>query len=339
MSVNVRIIEREDQYSFDKIEKFVFQHPHANFLQSAKLFQFYANIEMHTPFYVLCENEGHEIQGVLLGVLVKNKGLFGLKEYFSSRCILEGGPLVIGEEATIISSLLKELNSYIKGKVIYSEFRNFFSFEKHKTVFNEQSWNYNEHLNFIVDIQEMNEGKRKLSRSKKTQINKSLKNGASIEIAQTEEEVQQFYDILDELYRTKVKKPLPSFDFFRRLFEMSTLFKYFLIKYNDVIIGGILCPIYKDTIYEWYICGQDGVHKNIYPSVLATWAPIDYAKNNELRFFDFLGAGKPDEDYGVRDFKSKFGGDLVEYGRFEKIHQPLRFKMAKLGLSILQRIS
>ena len=339
MNLNLKIVDREDQYSFSKIEEFGLQHEGANFLQSVKLFKFYETIELHTPFYVISEDDKGELKGILLGVIVKNKGFFGLKEYFSSRCIIEGGPLVIDNDADIISEMLITLDSYIKDKVIYSEFRNFFSFEKLKTVFSKNSWEYNEHLNFIVDINEMKEGKRKISRSKKTQINKSIKNGASIEIAQKEEDVLAFYKILDELYRTKVKKPLPDFDFFKRLFEMDSLFKYFLIKNNDQVIGGILCPIYKDTISEWYICGEDGKHKNIYPSVLATWAPIDYAMNNELSFFDFLGAGKPDEDYGVRDFKSKFGGDLVENGRFEKIHKPMHFKIAKFGLNILQKIS
>jgi len=27
------------------------------------------------------------------------------------------------------------------------------------------------------------------------------------------------------------------------------------------------------------------------------------------------GAGKPSEKYGVRDFKAKFGGNLVNFGR------------------------
>ena len=46
------------------------------------------------------------------------------------------------------------------------------------------------------------------------------------------------------------------------------------------------------------------------------WISIDYACKNGIEKFDFMGAGSPDEDYGVRDFKAKFGGSLVEPGRF-----------------------
>jgi len=93
-----------------------------------------------------------------------------------------------------------------------------------------------------------------------------------------------------------------------------------------------MCPIYQKTIYEWYLAGIDGVFKNIYPSVLATWAPIEYAAKNGLKYFDFMGAGKPDDDYGVRQFKSKFGGMEVEYGRYLFINKPLLYNVGKFGL-------
>ena len=106
-----------------------------------------------------------------------------------------------------------------------------------------------------------------------------------------------------------------------------------IIDYQDKIIGGILCPITPDkAIYEWYIVGLDRQYPGIYPSVLATWAPIEYAINNGLKCFDFLGAGKRDQDYGVREFKSKFGGKLVAYGRYERINKSFLYKIGKAGV-------
>jgi len=115
--------------------------------------------------------------------------------------------------------------------------------------------------------------------------------------------------------------------------------KYFLIEYKGQIVGGIMCPIYNNKIiYEWYIAGEDGKHKGIYPSVLATWAPVNYAINNGLAQFDFLGAGKPDEDYGVREFKSSFGGTMVNYGRFTRINNRLLYSIGKTGLRLLRKL-
>jgi len=39
-----------------------------------------------------------------------------------------------------------------------------------------------------------------------------------------------------------------------------------------------VCPILqRKVIYEWYVCGLDREIKDVYPSILATWAAIDYA--------------------------------------------------------------
>jgi lipid II:glycine glycyltransferase (peptidoglycan interpeptide bridge formation enzyme) len=51
-----------------------------------------------------------------------------------------------------------------------------------------------------------------------------------------------------------------------------------------------------------------------------------------------MGAGKPDEAYGVRDFKAKFGGKLVEHGRFLFVCKPLLYKIGILGVKILKKI-
>lgn len=62
---------------------------------------------------------------------------------------------------------------------------------------------------------------------------------------------------------------------------------------------------------------------------MATYAAIEYGLKNHLKIFDFMGAGKPSEDYGVRDFKGKFGGELVEHGRFIKINNALLFNFRR----------
>ena len=85
------------------------------------------------------------------------------------------------------------------------------------------------------------------------------------------------------------------------------------------------------------MCGLDRKYKNIYPSSLATYAPIEYAINNNIKYYDFMGAGRPGDNYGVRDFKLKFGGKLYDYGWFEKVHKPIIFEISKLGLNILNR--
>jgi serine/alanine adding enzyme len=93
----------------------------------------------------------------------------------------------------------------------------------------------------------------------------------------------------------------------------------------------------KGTVFEWYVCGLDEVFKGkgIYPSVLATWAAIEYAASNSFRQFDFMGVGKPDVPYGVRDFKKKFGGVVVNHGRYIRINNKSMYLIAEIGYNIL----
>ena len=52
-----------------------------------------------------------------------------------------------------------------------------------------------------------------------------------------------------------------------------------------------------------------------------------------------MGAGKPDDGgYGVRDFKLKFGGELLELGRYVYVSNPLLFNIGKLGVKLMKKL-
>ena len=83
---------------------------------------------------------------------------------------------------------------------------------------------------------------------------------------------------------------------------------------------------------------KDGVFKNIHPSSVTKYAGMKYACDNGYAVFDMMGAGKPDEEYGVRDFKAEFGGELVEHGRFLCVTKPLLYRIGVLGVIILKKL-
>jgi serine/alanine adding enzyme len=316
-------------------KRFLLGHPDGNFFQSPECFSFFSSVSNYSPvlFYTI-ENE--VMTGCLLAVIIREESL--LKKYFSRRCIVWGGPLVRDNNIANAAMLISSLDAFLKNKVIYTEFRNLADVSAIHEAFISSGLTFHDHLNFIVEVNSIDDARKQLSKSKKRQIDKSLQNGAEIIIAENLEEVEQFYSILSQLYKDKVRKPLPPSNFFKTFFQKE-LGKFFLIRFDNKIIGGIMCPIYKDTIYEYFIAGLDSEYKDLYPGVLATWAPIEFVARNNLRFFDFMGAGKPDEDYGVREFKSKFGGKQVNYGRYQKIHSKLLFSAGVYGLKLLKKAS
>jgi len=308
---------------------FVQNHPNGNFFQAPAAYQFFSGVEGYTPFMIYAEEENN-IKGILSAVIIKESGA---KAYFSRRCIVWGGPLYYDIDTA--EKLIKKLDNEISSKTIYTEFRNLFDVNELKDLFLKNGYVSEDRINYIVEIESSETNKKKLNENRKRQINKSIKTGCRIIPAENIEQVKDFYTILLELYKSKVKKPIPSFDFFQKFFENSYLGKYLLIEYQGKIIGGIMTPVYKDTIYEWYVCGLDNEFKDQSPSVMATWAAIEYGINNGLKCFDFMGAGKPNEDYGVREFKSKFGGKEVRYGRYVRINNKLMYNIGELGLKLL----
>jgi lipid II:glycine glycyltransferase (peptidoglycan interpeptide bridge formation enzyme) len=239
--------------------------------------------------------------------------------------------------------LLKEYDSRFGNRAIYTQIRNINDQHNQIEGYKATGYRYKPHLTSLVRTGGFTEEDvlNRMSKSRSRQIRKGLEYAEVVE-ATSEVEFGAFYSILKQLYTTRVGKPLPHisfFDNFRKYTLPAGLGKLLLVKAEGKTIGGILCAIMPGkTIYEWYIAGLDDEHKAFHPSVLATWAAIRFAVRNGLDHFDFLGAGSPESSYGVRDFKERFGGETVEYGRFEKIHQPMLMKIGTFGIRMKQWI-
>jgi len=332
-----QFISNIESIDAEKWQKLLIGSENASIFQSLETFQFWTKIENHTPFVYGLEKASGELLALCTGVIISNGGQ--VKSALTRRAIIFGGPIFNKNIKDIaLSYYLKEMNRHLSSKAIYAESRNLSDYSKYRYIFEENGWNYISHLNFHVDCSDAAQMKKRVSKSKIRQINKSLKTGAEIIEAENIEQVRDFYNILENLYKSKIKTPLPQWSFFKVFYE-TTLGKYLLIRHEERIVGGIMCPILPNMcIYEWYVCGLDGEIKDIYPSILATWSALQYAAENNIPAFDFMGAGKPGQDYGVREFKSKFGGELVEFGRFHNVYKPLSYRIGVLGVKLLKKI-
>lgn len=307
--------------------------PVATWFQTREAYLFFDGLPFLDAFSIGLESEGN-LRAVTVGYVIKDGER--LKQFLSRRAIIIGGPL-LSEDITDeeLKKMLFAVKERLGHKAIYIETRNFNDYSKWRDVFQECGFGYEQHLNYVVDCVSADKLWSNLKENRKRQIKKALKEGVEIKEATSEEEVRQFYSILSALYSKRVKKPLFDLEFFMTFYRKN-LGVFLLVKYDEHIIGGIMCPILDNrVIYEWFICGEDSSYKAQYPSVMATWAAIDYANKNSISKFDFMGAGKPNEKYGVRDFKSKFGGEMQEYGRFVAVCHPLLYFVGKLGIKVM----
>lgn len=337
--MKIEITKDFRKIDFKKWDNFVYQHPNGSIFQASDSFGLFEKTKNFEPV-VIQLSENQKIVGTLLAVIIKEySGSIG---FLSSRTVVYGGPLISSSNHNnhqLLDVLLKSLIDEVKNKSVFIQFRNFWDWSELKDVFIENNFHFLERLNFLVDTSSEELVNRKISKSKLRQIKKGLKLGAEIIEPEGIEQVKEFYDILYYLYKYKVKKPLPKWSFFESFYKQTCSKKLGiirLIKFEDKIIGGILSPITTNkVIYEWYICGLDREYKDLYPSVLATWAAIEYAIANDIQSFDFMGVGVPNKDYGVRDFKAKFGGDMVNFGRFGRINNKFLYSITEIGFNIL----
>lgn len=308
-----------------------------SFFQTRSCYNLYAaNESFMKPFFMGVE-DGGVLKGVIVGYIQADGGI--IKHFLSRRAIINSGPLLaddISEEA--LTLLLNQCKKRLSGKAIYVEFRNFEDYSRYKDSFQRCGFEYVPHLNFHIDTTSEDVVNQNLGKSRKRDIRTSLRDGAEILETPTLNDIQDFYFILDNLYKTKVKTPLYPLSFFEYLFQQSYS-KFLLVRLNGKIIGGTVCVLLPGhAVYEWFACGEDGMYKNIYPSTVATYAAIQYAAKNGFHHFDMMGAGKPNESYGVREFKAKFGGQLVEHGRFLAVLNSLLYETGKIGVKIMKKI-
>ncbi|MCF6296594.1 MAG: peptidoglycan bridge formation glycyltransferase FemA/FemB family protein [Flavobacteriaceae bacterium] len=323
-------------YSLDNVEdafwKETRNQEYLNFFQTPKAVDFFKLVK--PEIFTVGLKKDNKIIALISGVIEKEKGI---KAYFSKRAIIYGGPFFAPEiKSEEVSKLLTALINKIKKKVIYIEIRNFNNYNDHKDAFYQLGFSYTPHLNFHLNTTSEEDIQKNMSKSKLRDIKKSIKLGAEIFEAENSIQITSYYKILLDLYLTRIKTPLPNEDFFQKLFK-NKVAKFLLIRYNDEIIGGvIIAQLQNNTLYEWFVCGEDRKYKNIFPSTLSTWAAIEYAYNNGIKYLDFMGAGSPDKDYGVREFKSKFGGELVEHGRFLYVANKTLYAVGKKAFIMLK---
>ena len=340
-------------------QSLVEQSPYATWFQTPEAYRFYAsNSEEMIPFVFGVEEDEH-LKAICVGYITKEKSAF--KQFFTRRAIIIGGPL-LAEDATDaeVAALLKAVKECkveslkfkgtedsvaeipastpytLHSTPIYIETRNFHDYSRWKSVFEANGFTYQAHLNFHVDTSSVEVVEKNLGKSRKRDIRTTIRDGVTPVLSPTIEQVREYYAILKDLYTTKVKTPLFSWHFFEQLYHTAHG-RFILTEYQGKIIGGTVCVMLPGkALYEWFVCGEDGVYEHIFPSSYATYLGIRYAAENGCQIFDMMGAGKPEEAYGVRDFKARFGGEQVEHGRFICIRKSLLYKIGELGVYLLK---
>lgn len=205
--------------------------------QSPEAYDFFASLpELMEPFVYGLER-AEKLCAVCVGYVTKEPN--PIKQFFTRRAIIIGGVAVAANGAKEdVVILLNYVRKELKPKSIYIETRNFNDFSPWKEAFETAGFVYKPHLNFHVDPATNN-----LSDNRKRQLKKS---DAVVSEGVSELEIREWYEVLSELYRTKVKTPLWPIDFFLEAYRQG-VGKFLLVKHEGKVIGGSMVVMWKPT--------------------------------------------------------------------------------------------
>ncbi len=322
--------------------QFVDLHPQGNIFHTPEMFQVFAHTRGHHPTLWAAVSDEENVLALLLPVQITLWS--GPLRYLTSRAVVYGGALCApspeGQEG--LAALLRAYRLEMKSGCLFTELRNLSDSGFVQPILANHGFAYQDHLNFIVNLrQSVKDIWKQLDSNARSNVKKAEKKGVTVEEARALQIVPQMaYALLKEVYG-RIHVPLADCTLFQAAYEIlqpQDMIKIFMAQVEDVCIGTSIVLLYKDVAYGWY-AGTTMEYSSYKAADLLNWHVFQWGAQNSFTSFDFGGAGRPDEDYGPRKFKAKFGGTLVNYGRNLCVHAPFAFNISKLAYTLMRRLS
>jgi serine/alanine adding enzyme len=333
MSISVVNTLPEDEW-----RQFVEKHPAGNIFHTPEMFQVFSQTKGFRP-ELWAAAKGSRILALLLPVQITLMN--GLLRRFTTRSVVYGSVLCVpnadGEEA--LSQLLQTYKRETDGASLFTELRNLSSLGAVQPILRKHGFAYEDYLDYLIDLNRSPEAIfESFGRRTRKNIRRGLRQGAVVvEEAKEQEQVNACYDLVSQSYR-EAHVPVAQRSLFKAAFDLlhpKGMVRFTLARVDQTPVASSVELLYKDVIYGWF-GGVDRNYSSYVPNELVMWDILKWGAENGYRVYDFGGAGKPDEEYGVRDFKSKFGGELVCFGRNTRVHAPLFLYLSKVGYRVLR---
>jgi serine/alanine adding enzyme len=333
----MRIVRQLDERLW---RAFVDQHPQSNIFHTPEMFQVFDQAKGHQPTLWAAVDGRERPLALLLPVRVTLRG--GLLRRLTTRAIAYGSVLCASdpEGKKSLEALLQVYGRETKTGALFTELRNLSDQSDLQPVFSENGFAYEDHLNYLIDLDRSPEAVlQSMGRRTRKHLRRALREDkVVIEEANQCEQVTLLYRLLRQTYAV-ANVPLADPSLFEAAFDVlhpQGMAKFLLARVGEAYVAGSVELIYRDAIYGWY-GGTDRSYSRYLPNELLTWHILKWGAENGCQVYDFGGAGKPDEEYGVRDFKAKFGGELVSFGRNTCVHAPRMLRLSELGYRLLRR--
>ena len=320
---------------------FVEEHPQGNVFHTPEMFQVFERARGHRPLLRAAIDEDGRILALLLPVQVTLFG--GLLQPLTARYITYGGALCSTdpEGQAALGALLKAHSQVVCRGALFTEIRNLSDLSVLQPVLRQNGFHYEEHLNYLIDLSgSPADILQRIGPRTRKHIRQALRKGSVIvdEICDVEL-LPVWFELVGKSYHA-ARVPLADYSLFKAAFDIlqpQGMAQFWLARIDSTYVAASVELLFKDQIYGWY-SGVDRAFASESPGELLMWRVLEQGSRGVYKIYDFGGAGRPGEEYGVRDFKAKFGGQLVSYGRNIKVHTPNLLRWSEAGYRVYRSL-
>jgi serine/alanine adding enzyme len=324
----------------EKWRQFVDCHPHGNIFHTPEMFEVFTQARNHEP-ELWAAVRGETILALLLPVRIHTVPL--VPHMLAARAIAYGGVLYAQDQdgQDGLTKLLQTYRHATKHKALFIELRNQNDLGNIQHILGDCNYVFEDHLNFLIDTNlPMAQVMNNINKSTQKKIARALSK-QQFDIVEVQEiaQVETCYNILKQTY-ANAHIPLVDISMFEAAFKIlypKGHIKFLLGRAEGQDIAASVVLLYKDVVYGWYR-GFNRAFASYLPNDLMVWDILKWGAGNNFNTFDFGGAGRPDEKYGPREFKAKFGGKLVNYGRNTYVYSTNLLRISKWGYDILRHL-
>jgi serine/alanine adding enzyme len=271
----------------------------------------------------------------------------GVTRAFMARAVAYGGAACAGDEIGR-RALGALLHAYREGAapVLFTEVRHVCDAPDTRTALQAEGFVHERHLNYLIRLDRSeNDLWAALSRSARQRVRSGERKGVEVEFAGGPDDTGdtdvagEAYRLLEVVYR-RARVPLAD----RSLFDAAVsvlgprgMCRLVVARLGRDVIGARFVLQHRGRMLDWY-AGSDRAFAAYSPNEVLVWHVLRWGREHGYDLFDFGGAGRPGEHYGPREFKAKFGGELVDFGRDILVHTPVRLRLSRAGYGVSRRL-
>jgi hypothetical protein len=324
----------------DAWDDYAGRNPSVNIFQTRQFVDCFAGSSRYIPHTFFLQDDGRTVAAI---VAIQNKVL-ALFPGFTSRAVVFGG-ISVADSANPrffnknIASLIEAYDTSLRGQTLFTEIRNMDDQIHRILAITRTGYKFVPHLNFLIDLQAGPDALwENFSSDQRRSIKRPEKAGVTVR-EMSEPQMDVLHALVSRIYaRAHIPFfPLSVFEAaWNRLAPLKQI-RVTFAEHEGKAVAARASLLYHGRVFDWF-AGSSEEGDKLNANALLVWDMMQWGCQNGFAIFDFGGAGDPNMEYNVREFKSRFQGQLVNYGRFVKVYSRPRYELGYRAYGALRRI-